>query len=126
MFSLGNWADKWTIKVQVYPDCISTQHIFLQYSSFNSLLISTFKHPQTWFGASFFILTILVFLLTTFRIQIQFPILEAFYYSFLVKVYGMMQYFAFLSFLPPLESFGLAAPIPVDFRVLGVETPLRT
>ena len=35
----------------------------------------------------------------------------------------MVQCFAFLSFLPPLASFGLVTPTPVGIRVLGVETP---
>ena len=38
----------------------------------------------------------------------------------------MVQCFAFLSFLLPLASFGLVIPIPVDIRVLGIETTLRT
>ena len=37
---------------------------------------------------------------------------------------GIVQCFVFLGFLPLLENFGLAAPIPVGIRVLGVETPL--
>ena len=36
-----------------------------------------------------------------------------------------MQGFVFLGFLLPLENFGLATPIPVGIRVLGVKTPLR-
>ena len=68
----------------------------------------------------------MVFLLNTLRIEVQFLIIEAFYFSFLYKVYGMVQCFAFLSFLPPLKSFGLAAHIPASIMVLGVETPLKT
>ena len=35
----------------------------------------------------------------------------------------MVQCFAFLSFLPPLASFGLVTPMAVGIRVLGVEYP---
>ena len=99
-------------------------HLHLNIFSFILLLKSTFEHPQTWFGVSFFIFSIVVFLLTTFNSQFQFLIFEAFYFSFVVKVYGMVQCFSLLSFLPPLESFGLATPIPIGIRVLGIETPL--
>ena len=37
----------------------------------------------------------------------------------------MMQCFVILSFLPPIESFGLANLILVGIRVLGVETLLK-
>ena len=37
----------------------------------------------------------------------------------------MVQRFAFLRFLPSLESFRLATPIPVGIRVLGVEHPSK-
>ena len=46
--------------------------------------------------------------------------------SFHFLAYGTVQCYVFLSFLPPLANFGLTAPIPVDIRVLGVETSLRT
>ena len=38
---------------------------------------------------------------------------------------GIVQCFVFLGFLLLLENFGLATPIPVGIRVLGVKTPLR-
>ena len=42
---------------------------------------------------------------------------------FTSRFIGMGKYFSILSFLPSLESFGLAARTPVGIRVLGVETP---
>ena len=126
MFDLGTWANKWTIKVQIYPDFTFNSTYLPSLSILQFSIDINFQAPQTWFGVSFFILSIVVFLLTTLRIQIQFLILEAFYFSFLVKVYKMVQCFSFLIFLPPLETFGLEPPIPVGIRILGVETPLRT
>ena len=38
-------------------------------------------------------------------------------------IYGMVQCFVFLSFLPPLMKFGLVPPMPDGIRVLGVEHP---
>ena len=50
-------------------------------------------------------------------------VLELFFFCF-SKV-GNSAIFVFLGFLLLLENFGLATPIPVGIRVLGVKTPLR-
>ena len=46
-------------------------------------------------------------------------------FSFIFLRFGIVQCFVFLGFLLLLENFGLATPIPVGIRVLGVKTPLR-
>ena len=40
------------------------------------------------------------------------------FFFILFKVLGIVQCFSFLSFLPPLTSFGLVNPIPIGIRVL--------
>ena len=50
-------------------------------------------------------------------------VLELFCFCFLRL--GIVQGFVFLGFLLLLENFGLATPIPIGIRVLGVKTPLR-
>ena len=50
-----------------------------------------------------------------------------FCFSFTCQLFlGLVQCLVFLGFLPLLENFELATPIPVGIRVLGVDTPLRT
>ena len=46
-------------------------------------------------------------------------------FAFVFLRLGIVQCFVFLGFLLLLENFGLATPIPVGIRVLGVKTPLR-
>ena len=46
-------------------------------------------------------------------------------FAFVFLGLGIVQCFVFLDFLLLLENFGLATPIPVGIRVLGVKTPLR-
>ena len=45
-------------------------------------------------------------------------------FAFVFLRLGIVQCFVFLGFLLLLENFGLATPIPVGIRVLGVKTPL--
>ena len=58
-------------------------------------------------------------------IQANSLVLELFCLCFFFLRLGIVQCFVFLGFLSLLENFGLATPIPVGIRVLGVKTPLR-
>ena len=69
----------------------------------------------------------MVSLIATFRLINLVPLIGTlFVFFFFVKDLGIVQCFVFLDFLSLLENFGLATPIIVGIRVLGVETPLRT
>ena len=46
-------------------------------------------------------------------------------FAFIFLRFGIVQCFVFLGFLLLLENFGLATPILVGIRVLGVKTPIR-
>ena len=46
-------------------------------------------------------------------------------FVFILLRFGIVQCFVLLGFLLLLENFGLATPIPVGIRVLGVKTSLR-
>ena len=46
-------------------------------------------------------------------------------FAFIFSRFGIVQCFVFLGFLLLLENFGLATPVPVGIKVLGVKTPLR-
>ena len=46
-------------------------------------------------------------------------------FAFVFLRLGIVQCFVFLGFLLLLENFGIATPLPVGIRVLGVKTPLR-
>ena len=46
-------------------------------------------------------------------------------FAFVFLRLGIVQCFVFLGFLLLIEKFGLATPIAVGIRVLGVKTPLR-
>ena len=46
-------------------------------------------------------------------------------FAFVFLQLRIVQCFVFLGFLLLLENFGLATPIPVGIRVLGVKTPIR-
>ena len=77
---------------------------------FNLSLIHLFN---SFYGISIFICTLLR------RIPL---FLNSFAFVFLRL--GIVQCFVFLGFLLLLENFGLATPIPVGIRVLGVKIPL--
>ena len=69
----------------------------------------------------FFFYGILISIYTLFR---PVPLFLNSFASVFLRL-GIVQCFVFLGFLLLLENFGLATPIPVGIRVLGVKTPLR-
>ena len=75
--------------------------------------------------ALYMILDVVAPLVATFNLSAQFLfLLDLFSFLFFQRI-GIVQCFVFLGFLSLLENFGLATPILVGIRVLGVETPLR-
>ena len=96
-------------------------------SSLSFLLMSENKYsPKLDLDASYYILPSWYFYFPLSYLSIQSLWIEAlFCFSFTCQRFlGIVQCLVFLGFLPLLENFGLAAPIPVGIRVLGVETPL--
>ena len=83
-----------------------------------------YQITQTWLLYIF--LNIVASLVATLNLSAQFLLLELFFFSFFCQELGIMQCFVFLGFLSLFENFGLATPIPVGIRVVGVKTPLRT
>ena len=122
MFGLGiGWlTGHFKLKLTQAACIFST--FFLQTAHCFFLIQHTFSKAPPSLIECIFLHTLLFgfFSCSTFNIHSQLFILEVVYFSFLIKVYGMVQYFDFLSFLPPLERFGLATPKPVGISVLGV------
>ena len=75
------------------------------------------------FGASFCILSLVLFFFNHIHTINSLSNLRNFYFSSSIKIFGRVQCFSLLSFLPPLTNFGLVTPIPVGIRVLDVEHP---
>ena len=73
----------------------------------------------------YIILNVVASLVATFNLLAQFLFTGTLFISLYFQRIGIVQCFVFLGFLSLLENFGLATPIPVGIRVLGVETPLR-
>ena len=121
MLGLGNWVDDGKFKLQItqYPLFLLPNCLQLSPFSFFVLVDSPQSWPDSSFLKSFY--GILISTCTLFR---PVPLFwNSFAFVFLSM--GIVQCFIFLGFLSPLENFGLATPIPVDIRVLGVKTPLR-
>ena len=73
----------------------------------------------------YIILDVVAPLVVTFNLSAQFLFNGTLFVSLYCQRIGIVQSFVFLGCLSLLENFGLATPIPVGIRVLGVETPLR-
>ena len=108
MLGLGNWVENGKIYVSNHPLSTFSLHLLPSSFTFFFLLCTSFYR-------------ILIFICTLFR---QVPLLWNSFASVFLRL-GIVQCFVFLGFLSLLENFGLATPIPVGIKVLGVKTPLR-
>ena len=121
MLGLGNWVDNGK-----KLSCLSPSfHLYFV------LVVFSF-HPF----ASLYLLILLnlglihlfEFLLWNFKFPYALFQANSFVLNSFASVFlrlGIVQCFVFLGFLLLLENFGLATPIPVGIRVLGVTTPLQ-
>ena len=121
MLGLGNWVDNGKILSFKSPSF----HLF-------SLLIAFSFHP---FSSLYLLILLNIGLINLFEFFLwnlnstctlfrPFPLFYNSFASVFLRL-GIVQCFVFLGFLSLLENFGLATPIPVGIRVLGVKIPLR-
>ena len=122
MLGLGNWVDNWKIlgcKLPRFHSFFLSNGLHL--SSFIIFLPCNVNSPNL---ALYIILDVVEPLVATSNLSAQFLFTGTLFISLYFQRIGIVQCFVFLGFLSLLENFGLATPIPVGIRVLGVETPL--
>ena len=123
MCGLGNWVDNWTLYAQSDPDFTDNLHSCLHHASLISLDFKLLTSPSGFVHLFAYSLRCISLFIYFNQSMTSLPYLRSFFFFFVIKVFGMVQCFVFLRFLPPLMNFGSVITIPVDIRVLGVEHP---